>query len=148
MPKVDLPLRNADSIKSLKANGEFQRDAARLVALAGRMKRYAEEASELRGRLYDHLSSSLPAGEKSVRYGSHRLSIYEGEPRKTLDKQKLLAIIPASKLEKCYTEGERPCPTVQVVDISEQTRDEAKEKRTKKQRTLDGVKSKLRRGLD
>jgi alanyl-tRNA synthetase len=115
MPKIEVPLREVDEIKKLRKNKQFLRDSEELIHLTQKIKELQEKVDEIRPRVYEAMEDALPDQERSVRIGEYRVTAYQGSPQKRLDKEKLLRIIPAKKLEKCYTLGAQPRPTVQVV---------------------------------
>lgn len=132
MPKTEIPLKQWDEIRKLERDEEFQMAAEALVELTDDVKKKSDRIAELRLELYDKLVAALPEGEHSVQYGDHRLTASQGSPRKTLDKQKLMKYISAAKLEKCYTAGDPPRPTVVVTRVEETVVRKAVRKLTKK----------------
>lgn len=123
MPKIDVPIREVEDVKKLAKDKQFMQDAARLVKISARVRRYEEELHGtkeepgLRSRVFQKLDAALDGEEKSVALDGYRITKMQGSPRRTLDVKKLLKYIPADKLEKCYTLGEPPRPTVQVAKL-------------------------------
>ena len=133
MPKVEIPMRKVAQVKGLAKDGEFLAEAKELIKLVEDVKKKSDRIAELRLSVYEKMVRSLGENEKSVQMGTHRMTAYQGEPSNKLDKKKLLKYITADKLQRCYTKGDPPRPTVQVAKMES---DEAK------------VTRELRRGLD
>lgn len=120
MPTIEIPIRDVSEVVGLRKNRQFQADARELIRLTDEIKRLNDRAAELRLGCYDHITRALNGSEeKSVGFDGYRLSAFQGEGRRTLDKAKLLKVIPAAKLAKCYTVGEKPRPTVSVSKVKE-----------------------------
>jgi hypothetical protein len=135
-----------NEIKALRTNERFVIAAKYLIAKTERIKQLSEEVSELRGEVFEVLSGALREGEKSISFNDHRLSVVESAGRRTLDMNKLLRHVPASVIEKCYTVGEPPKPTVSVSRIADDVAKAAK--REKKDVVRRVVKKLRRRGVE
>lgn len=132
-PVIEIPVREVKEIPKLKNDEEFREAASELCRLSDEEDRITSRIRELRPVVTAALKAKLREEEKSVlfrrtfrlkdgttRIKAYRLTVVEREHgNMILDKTKLLKYITAKKLEKCYTEGKKPEPTVSVNPVED-----------------------------
>lgn len=117
---VTSTVRDVYDVEGLGDDDEFMNSAAELIQLTDREKKMKDRIAELRLFCHEKMHSVLAeTDERSVEYGTHRLTMQQGEPRKILNMAKLAKLVPAAKLAKCYELGDPPRPTVVVNRLKE-----------------------------
>ena len=125
--KIEVEMRDVSEIKGLRKSKQLRAEIERITELKLQIEAQELELRQLKSTVMDKIWSVVPPEEKSVQYEDFRLTRTQQSARRTLDTEKLLKYIPASKLEKCYKVGKQPEPSLTVTTIKGTETDSARQ---------------------